>query len=150
MNKKKYEDRPINEIKEDLSSLLKMNKMSIHEVKLYLMAISYEIILNTKLFKLNVSLNDFVKNIYVNKLNLEEDYKEYLFNSRTLLASRIQRDIFEKAEYNQILIIIKELILFLDIYNDISENKTKNISSNNNAQYIVEWMKFLKGNEDEK
>ncbi|PGO26294.1 hypothetical protein CN982_18325 [Bacillus cereus] len=140
-NKKNMKiNRNIEDIKSDLK-LIKSNKLGSYQGKLLFMGLTYEILQNTDLFPHNTDLKEFIENIYGTHFLEETDFKEYLYRSRTLLGSRlIKQLLFE--DYDKILKIASDLSYYLP-NSDISLKKEK--TSKNNEDDITEWMNFIRG-----
>lgn len=132
--------REISDIKNDLK-LIKSNKLSISQSKLLFIGIIYEILFNKDLFPKNKDLKEFTNNSLLPLFNKNEPYKDYIFKTRTTLASKIQRYIFLNLDYNNILEIVTQLdkILFSDIH--VTDNlKPRNKTSNND---LDEWVEYF-------
>lgn len=134
------EKRELYDIKNDLK-MIKSNKLSISQSKFLFMGIIYEILFNKDLFPKNKDLKDFVNNQLLILFNQNEPYKDYIFKTRTTLASKIQRYIYLNLEYNLMIDIVNELdkILFSDM-NTIEGSKAKIKDANND---LDEWMNFF-------
>lgn len=134
------EKRELYDIKNDLK-MIKSNKLSISQSKFLFMGIIYEILFNKDLFPKNKDLKDFVNNQLLILFNQNEPYKDYIFKTRTTLASKIQRYIYLNLEYNSMIDIVNELdkILFSDM-NPIEGSKAKIKDANND---LDEWMNFF-------
>lgn len=134
------EKRELYDIKNDLK-IIKSNKLSISQSKFLFMGIIYEILFNKELFPKNKDLKDFVNNQLLILFNQNEPYKDYIFKTRTTLASKIQRYIYLHLEYSSILDIVNEIdkILFADITS--TENHKSKVKDTNND--LDEWMDFL-------
>lgn len=133
-------NRNIEDIRSDLK-LIKSNKLGSYQGRLLFMGLTYEILQNTDLFPHNTDLKEFIENIYGTHFLGETDFKEYLYRSRTLLGSRlIKQLLFE--DYDKILKIASDLNYYLP-NSDISLKKEK--TSKNNENDITEWMNFIRG-----
>lgn len=105
------------------------------------------IIFTTNYFKRNFDIKEFSTNV------LQEDYKEYLFQSRTALYARIIKDIIrekdEKKTINKINSILK-FILDSNLENDSSNNKTqKNKITKSKIQTdILGWVNVINPNNE--
>src|SRR5699024_2429979 len=89
-----------------------------YEIFLLMTGVLSKIIFTDLFFKKNIELEDFTKDI------LNKEYKQYLFKSRTLLYSRIIRDLHEEYTHDD-----KSIFL----------NNTKNISTFVLNQYDMEF-----------
>ena len=135
--------RELNDIKYDLKIIMS-NKLSIFQSKLLFMGIIYEIILSKELFSKNSQLKEFVNGHLVKYLNKGNEFKDYLFKTRTILAATIQKQIYNELDYNNILDVVEELYKILPdrLY---EQNKRGN---KKNSNYVVsEWLNFLKDKE---
>ena len=114
------------------------NKLDADQSVIYFSGIIYSIILNREVFKKNSDLKDFVYNIFLKPLH-DEQYKDYLYKSRTLLGSRLSRYILENISYTLTVEISNKLIVFFD-NNDKKDKKEKSIE-NEIANELSKWLK---------
>lgn len=131
--------RELYHIKYDLKIIMS-NKLSISQSKLLFMGIIYEIILSRELFPKNLQLKKFVNGHLVKYLNKGNEFKDYLFKTRTILAATIQKHIYNELDYNNILEIVEELYKILP---DELYNKNKRDNKKNSNEAISEWLNFL-------
>lgn len=134
-----YEERTLNQIKDDIK-IITTNKLSTSQSKLLFMGITYEIILRKDLFPKNSDLKAFINKIFMKYFHDKINFRDYLYFSRTLLASRIQKEIQIRLEYNQIIDIVHE------IYNILPGDDSKKIVSSKNISNIEmeDWMNFIR------
>lgn len=115
----------------DYMVLLDSSKYSMKEKNVLFIGILSTTLLDRDLFKKNIDLKEYV-NIY-EKLWGIEPYKDYLYDSRPMLMSRIIRDysrIDDNMERKKCFLIHNQfMIKKLDIKNtkDIKNNKDKNL-----------------------
>jgi hypothetical protein len=112
--------------------------MNIELIRLELYSIVTDVFLSKEYFNRNSDIIAFIDQI-------NYQYADYLFRSRTLLLARILRDI-NKAEKNELLLIIQKLqhLLFINIEPD---TKTKGKKSKNYIDSIMEQFKRSSENE---
>lgn len=101
--------------------ILNSKKYSFNEKKLLFVGIVNNTIYDKATFPNNKLLNKYVL-LFENILSLDEPYKEYLYNSRTLLASRVVRDILKNENDKDLLSLISSHILFIKEKNAKNEN----------------------------
>ena len=85
--------------------ILNSKKYSFNEKKLLFVGIVSNTIYDKSLFQNNKLLNEYVT-LFETILSLDEPYKEYLYKSRTLLASRIVKDILKNEDDKDLLNLI--------------------------------------------
>ncbi|MDO6355259.1 hypothetical protein Q3V94_09325 [Caloramator sp. CAR-1] len=134
------EKRELKQIKEDLK-IITSNKLNMSQSKLLFMGIIYEIILRKDLFPKNEDLKGFINNIFIQYFIDKEPFKDYLYDTRTLLGARIQKKIQTDLDYNKIVEIVNKIYNILP-NEDINNNRKKNYSNNNKE--LIEWMNFIK------
>lgn len=142
-------DRELKDIRADLD-FITSNKLSLTQSKLLFMGITYEIILRKDLFPQNEKLKPFIEEVYVVRFADKEPFKDYLYDSRTLLSSRIQRKIFSDLSYADI-IEITNIINNILQKNLTKENnkRNKNKKIKTNDDYAIEWMKSISDKKEE-
>ena len=133
------EKRTVEEIKNDIR-IVSSNKLNISQSKLIFMGFLYEIILSKEIFPKNSDLKEFVNNDLKKYLNI----KDYIFKSRSLLAAKIQRKIYE-LDYNDIIILLDSINSILLNLGETKTNSTKNLSGTDKA--IEEWRKYFTNKE---
>ena len=143
MNKK---NRELKDIKKDLE-FLTSNKFSLMQSKLLFMGITYEIILSKDFFPRNENLKPFIEEVYVPKFADKKTFKDYLYDSRTLLSSRVQRKIFSDLSYADIIEITNDIIDILDknLGKVGKNNENKGSKHRIDDDYATEWMKSIRG-----
>ncbi|MFP7171589.1 hypothetical protein [Terribacillus sp. 7520-G] len=133
-------DSKLSEIHSDLK-IINSNKLSSNQGRLLLMGLTFELIQNKQLFPRNNDLKNFIKTIYEENLELEKEYRDYLYLSRTLLGSRVLKTLLIK-DYDMLLQITNDLIEFLPF----SSTENKSVSPrNSNSTDTDEWVNFLRG-----
>ncbi|KEI87528.1 MULTISPECIES: hypothetical protein [Clostridium] len=133
-------DRSIEEIKNDIK-IVSSNKLSVSQSKMLFIGFVYEIILNKNIFPKNSNLKKFINDELKEYLNRDIGFKDYLFASRTLLAARIQKELYYSLDYKKMI----ELAELIDNKLLISEEKkynNKNIKNSEKA--IEEWRNYFK------
>lgn len=133
------QERLLEDIKNDMKIVIS-NKLNMSQSKLLFMGLIYEIILNKYLFPKNNNLKVFINKVIIKYLDIDEPFRDYLYDSRTLLASRVQRAIFEGAEYSKIIQMVKEIHHVLP--GDEVKNYKSKKSSNINEE-VINWMKLI-------
>lgn len=131
--------RPLRSIEEDIK-LITSNKLSTSQSKLLFMGIIYEIILRKDLFPRNSDLKEFVDKLFAKYIYNKEPLRDYLYLSRTLLSSRIQKDILQNLEYNQIIDIVNKIY---EVFPIDEPQKSSNTRNSNNSE-LGEWMNFIR------
>ncbi|WP_434565169.1 hypothetical protein PQ689_03390 [Thermoanaerobacterium thermosaccharolyticum] len=134
------EKRELKQIKEDLK-IITSNKLNMSQSKLFFMGIIYEIILRKDLFPKNEDLKGFINNIFIQYFIDKEPFKDYLYDTRTLLGARIQKKIQTDLDYNKIVEIVNKIYNILP-NEDINNSRKKNYSNYNKE--LIEWMNFIK------
>lgn len=124
----------------------KFDEKNIENTLFTLTGVLSVLILTSWAFKKNSEIMQFTQNV------LKEDYKFYLFNSRTLLYSRIVKDLYrDHHEGNNQSIIAKALAIQdfvfdrLSINGNPSENieKRKRSKNSSSAKSIEAWRKVI-------
>ncbi len=138
-----YEERNVEDIRNDFKIVIS-NKLSISQSRLLFMGIIYELILRKDIFPRNDDLKGF-NNIFVKKFNNKTPFKEYLYNSRTLLASRLQKNIISELNYTQIIEVVNEILTVLPDYKEKQEKVKK--TKKNNDTYVSDWINLIKNKE---
>ena len=90
--------------------ILNSKKYSFNEKKLLFVGIVSNTIYDKSLFPNNKLLNEYVT-LFETSLSLDEPYKEYLYKSRTLLASRVVKDILKNENDKDLLSLISSHII---------------------------------------
>ncbi|WP_313757088.1 hypothetical protein [Tissierella sp.] len=139
-----YEERNVEDIRNDFKIVIS-NKLSISQSRLLFMGIIYELILRKDIFPRNDDLKGFINNIFVKKFNNKTPFKEYLYNSRTLLASRLQKNIISELNYTQIIEVVNEILTVLPDYKEKQEKVKK--TKKNNDTYVSDWINLIKNKE---
>lgn len=103
--------------------LINSKKYSFNEKKLLFIGVVNNTIYDKTLFSNNKLLNNYIK-LFEKTLHLKEPYKEYLYSSRTLLASRVSRDLLNSDENSELLKSIDSHTYFID--NNFIELTNKN------------------------
>lgn len=89
-----------------MEDLLKSKAISIEDKRKYFIGILVYTILDKQTFKRNEELKDYIK--IIEDLDGVDIYKDYLYKSRTLLASRLAKDIKSILSDNQFLKLMKK------------------------------------------
>lgn len=121
------------ELKE-IEIILASKKYSFSEKQLFLTGSVSKTIYSTILFPRNSDLNKYVR-FFEKKLNNGEEFKEYLYSSRTLLAARVVRLVFSEKDVK----VQKEIMDFhidflsqlLFIKKDNEDEKIKSFNKSN-------------------
>lgn len=102
-------------------------------------------ILNYEIFKKNSDLKKYIS-IYEELMELNE-YKEYLYRSRTLLISRILKDIKINIKDSQFEKLVNRHIKFLSTNKNIKNDEKKvNINKSNSDESLLNnYLKAKKG-----
>ncbi|WP_203624612.1 hypothetical protein [Lacticaseibacillus sp. 866-1] len=88
---------------EDIISTLKLTqstRLSVSQSTMMLSGLVYAMVLDKDLFKHNPDLEGFVLKIFRQWLPDHEQFRPYVYKSRTLLGSKISRIILDTFEYN--------------------------------------------------
>lgn len=136
-------NRSVEDIKNDIK-IISTNKLSVSQSKLLLMGTIYEILSNKNIFPKKCDLKKFVNNRLSHYFKDNIVFKDYVFNSRTLLASRVQKEIYLNFDYQNLIelvgLINDELLI---IKGDKDINK-KNINKSSTEKAISEWRNYFK------
>lgn len=133
------EERSLEDIKNDIKIIVS-NRLSMYQSKLLFMGLIYEIILRKDLFPQNSNLKTFIDKVIIKYLDINEPFRDYLYDSRTLLGSRIQRIILKEVEYSKIIQMVKE------IYEILPGDEVKNYKNKKSIDInkeVVNWMNFI-------
>lgn len=118
--------------------LLTSKKFNSEEKKLLLIGIVQNMIYSKEFFPSNESLKSYIP-IFEKLLNENEQFKDYLFHSRTLLSSRITRLLIENKE----VVLDKEIINWhINFFNHLAHNNT-NINKENKVIHNTLLNNFL-------
>lgn len=132
-------ERQLKDIKEDMKVIIS-NRLNMSQSKLLFMGLIYEIILRRDLFPNNSNLKPFINKVVMKYLSVDEPFKDYLYDSRTLLGARIQKNIQSDVEYLQIIQMVKEIY---EIFPKDEMQKNKNKKNRNMNKDLIEWMNFI-------
>jgi hypothetical protein len=134
-------ERSLQKIKKDLA-IISSNKLSPSQSILLFMGLTFEILMRKDLFAKNIDLKEFVEKFYIEKTEKKEPFKDYLYVSRTLLASRLNKLIIKELNYTKILDICRDIQSILPSEQDTRKNKP----SKSQDEDVTEWMNFLERN----
>lgn len=123
---------------------IQKGKVNTHESMLLLIGLTFDLIQNKSIFKRNTDLKPFISVIYENVLGLSP-YRDYLYNSRTLLGSRVAKDV-SNCDFIKLQKIISELNIFFKL--EEFEDYLQNINSSKEHDYLSEWINYIRGNND--
>lgn len=115
------------------------NKLNADQSLIYFAGTIYSILLNRKVYKKNIDLQSFVKDYILDPIE-EEQFKKYVYLSRTLLGSRVYRLIIEKYSYSLVIETSKRLFKYFETPSKEYDKKVK-ISSKNIASELSGWLK---------
>ena len=119
--------------------ILSSNKLNADQSLIYFAGTIYSILLNRKVYKRNIDLQSFVRDYILAPIE-EEQFKKYVYLSRTLLGSRVFRLIIEKYSYSLVIETSKKLFEYFETPSKEKNKKTKT-SSNNIASELSGWLK---------
>ncbi|MGG4042136.1 hypothetical protein [Bacillus smithii] len=131
----------------------KFDENNMEEVLFTLTGVLSIIILTDWAYKKNDDIKHFTQNV------LKEDYKFYLFKSRTLLFSRIVKDLYKahKEGNNQLILTkafdIKEFVLSklsIDDNPNSTTEKKKRYKSNSAIKSIESWRNVINPKKEDK
>lgn len=137
------EQRTIEEIKNDIK-IISSNKLNISQSKLLLMGFIYEIISDKDIFPKNSDLKEFINKDMRECTNMNMHFREYLFASRTLLASRVQKEVY-KLDYNNIINLLDLINKKLSESGESETNSAKSLKGADKA--IGEWRDYFASKE---
>lgn len=109
--------------KQNYTYILDSNKYILEEKRMFFVGILTKTLLDTTLFKSNENIKEYT-NIYQN-IFVNSQYKDYLYNSRTLLISRMIRDFMSIKDSFYIEECFNVHKNFLENKESISDIKTK-------------------------
>lgn len=115
------------------------NKFNPYQSKIFFVGASIDLLLNTQIFKRNIDLKPFIEKHFISNVENQKNFGDYLYLSRTALAARLSRLIFEKMNYTT---IIKTCKSILDEFPQDQKKKsqgTKNILE----ESTDEWMDYI-------
>lgn len=113
------------------------NKLDSDQSLIFFAGVIYSIILNRSIYKKNADLEPFVKKYILSPLN-KEQFKRYVYLSRTLLGSRVYRIIIEDFSYSLVTEVSQKLLLLFEKSDSQNKNKVK---INNIASELSGWLK---------
>lgn len=131
-------ERPLGKIRKDLY-FVTSNKLSSNQSILMFIGLTLEIVLRKDLFNRNSELKNFVEDLYISKTEKKQPFRDYLYLSRTLLASRLNRLVLEELTYTDIIDICRKIEKILP--EEVIQRKNKNSSVQDDA--VSEWMNFI-------
>ena len=119
--------------------IVSSNKLNADQSLIYFAGTIYSILLNRKIYKKNIDLQSFVKDYILMPIE-EEQFKRYVYLSRTLLGSRVYRLIIEKYSYSLVIETSKRLFEYFETPSKEDSKKVKT-SSKNIASELSGWLK---------
>lgn len=129
---------------EDIVSTLKLiqtPKLSIAQSTMLLSGIVYALILDREIFKHNIDLKDFTLKIFKQWLPNQEQFRPYVFRSRTLLGSKLSRIILESFDYESTKAVSSLLLSLFSI--NTTDKKTKNKHVVGLEKTLADWIASL-------
>lgn len=114
--------------------ILDSNKFSIKEKKLLFIGILFNTICDKTIFKKNNDLKQYIK-LYEKILDIES-YRDYLYDSRTLLGSRLVRDFINSDDDFRIKECFKVHIKFIEESEEFRRINSK-IKDKNKATFTI-------------
>lgn len=129
--------RPLQEVIDDFDMIFS-NKLSLEQARNMTIGLVFELVQRRDIFKKNEDLRGFIDATIIPFSIEKESFKDYLFNSRTLIGSRISKILLIEFEYSD---LIKVAEMIIAAYKD---QKLKSKKSNSNIDdEIIKWMNFL-------
>lgn len=128
------------------------NKLSVNQSVTFFAGLSFELILNKKIFTRNSDLEIFINEVYL-KHNSDPDkqtFKPYLYKSRTQLGARLTRNILDDFDYTivkQISNEIEEILITMSPENGKTNKSINNDSFSNN---IASWLNVIANSSEQK
>ncbi|ADW01254.1 hypothetical protein [Limosilactobacillus fermentum] len=119
--------------------IISSNKLNADQSLIYFAGTIYSILLNRKVYKRNIDLQSFVKEYILAPIE-EEQFKSYVYLSRTLLGSRIYRLIIEKYSYSLVIETSKRLFEYFETSSK-EHNKKVKTNSKNIVSELSGWLK---------
>lgn len=119
--------------------IISSNKLNTDQSLIYFAGTIYSILLNRKVYKRNTDLQSFVKDYILTPIQ-EEQFKKYVYLSRTLLGSRVYRLIIEKYSYSLVIETSKKLFDYFEAPSKEYSKKPKT-NSKNIASELSGWLK---------
>lgn len=131
---------------------LKVNQQNVDALHILSIALISEIILNKKdFYKKKVELKKFISQV------LQIDYKDYLFDARSILCGRVIKDIrlYRKNDLDKFYILVKRLQKFIiksELFDKEEDNnipteepikKGTNKTGNSNKKVIDDWRSII-------
>jgi len=138
------ENRELELIKNDLK-IVTTNKLNSSQSKLLLIGIIFEILQRKDLFPRNSDLKNFVQQVFVEPIEGETPFRDYLFLSRTLLGSRVSKIILFKFEYSDVLNTVEKLSKILPNQDIEHKHSSKSKTSDDGMN---EWINFIRGKDN--
>ncbi|QDR64970.1 hypothetical protein FPV13_08780 [Mammaliicoccus sciuri] len=128
-----------------MKNIMRNPNYTIEDKKKYFIGEVTYTILNYEIFKKNSDLKKYIS-IYEELMELNE-YKEYLYRSRTLLISRILKDIKINIKDSQFEKLVNRHIKFLSTNKNIKNDEKKvNINKSNSDESLLNnYLKAKKG-----
>lgn len=134
VNEDNYAERIIDEL-----SILNSNKLSSNESTIYFSGMLYSIILNKNIFKKNSDLRDFIYYFFLQPFHMEQ-YKDYLYKSRTLLGSRVSRHILDNFNYSDTIMAAKLTSKYIMQNYNISKHSNSRYEAKSLAKELSGWI----------
>lgn len=113
---------------------IKSNKYSKEETERMFLGLLFYMLNDREVFKLNLDVKDFIVTVF------EYDYKEYLYKSRPMLASRLMNDIRKNKTYGDILMLDASIIKYLQNNYAFKTEKSKTKTASNRNTNLTGWL----------
>ena len=121
--------------------IINSNKLDSEQSLIYFAGVIYSILLNRKIYKRNIDLQSFVKDFILTPIE-EEQFKKYVYLSRTLLGSRVYRLIIENYSYPLVIETSNKLFNYFKVSTKQYSKKQKSkTGSQNIASELSGWLK---------
>lgn len=130
-----------------LISYLESGKYTISDKKVIFIGIVTKTIYDKTIFKHNPDLHNYISIFETNLLSDDkEPFKDYLFDSRTLLASRVCRLINSEDDSIKIKKLISEHLDFINSKKDTSSKEDHKKNANKDSSLLNDFINLGKEN----
>ncbi|VDG23720.1 hypothetical protein [Lactiplantibacillus mudanjiangensis] len=120
--------------------IINSNKLNSEETINYFNGCVYALILNKTVFRRNDDLPSFVYGLFLKPFDTEQ-YKQYVYKSRTLLGARVCRHINDDLNYSQVVPLSKAVISYLEKTFSLEQKKEDTQRLNSIADELSGWLK---------
>lgn len=129
------------------TKLLLSSKLSSNQSTMLLSSLMYSIILSTDIFRRNIDIEPFLLKIFNEWLPDHQQFRPYVYKSRTLLGSKVSRIILESFDYDATTVLTKKLMQAFAPNSNQKPSQGKNRNSLESS--VTSWLSALGGGKNE-